>query len=240
MQGNADTTKLYSVAQILTKAHRMLTRDCHDMLAGRIAVLLATMKLHLILSTLLVATCSAQAAETIVLLRHGEKPEAGLGQITCQGLNRALALPGVLLGRYGVPAAIFAANPGQQKEDRGIVFSYVRPLATIEPTAIRAGLPVDTRFGFDQIGPLQAALLAPGLQNATVFVAWEHHLAENLARNLVSSFGGNPADVPKWRSEDFDSLYVVTLEEDTQGRRRARFQRDSQGLDGQARTCPSP
>jgi hypothetical protein len=32
--------------------------------------------------------------ETIIFIRHGEKPLSGLGQITCQGLNRALALPG--------------------------------------------------------------------------------------------------------------------------------------------------
>jgi hypothetical protein len=31
--------------------------------------------------------------ETIVLLRHGEKPEGGLGQLNCQGLNRALVAP---------------------------------------------------------------------------------------------------------------------------------------------------
>jgi len=31
--------------------------------------------------------------ETIVFLRHGEKPQRGLGQSTCQGLNRVLALP---------------------------------------------------------------------------------------------------------------------------------------------------
>ena len=38
------------------------------------------------------------AGETIVLLRHGEKPPTGLGQLTCKGLNRALALPSLLMG----------------------------------------------------------------------------------------------------------------------------------------------
>ena len=193
---------------------------------------------HLLSALLLAATCTAQAGENIIILRHGEKPEAGLGQLTCQGLNRALALPGVLLGRYGAPAAIFATNPGRQKDDRGIRYSYVRPLATIEPTAIRAGLPVDTRFGFDEWKPLEAALLDPGLKNATVFVAWEHHLGEALARGLMSRFGGNPADVPKWQNEDFDSLYIVTLEEDPQGIRHASFRREAQGLDGRPATCP--
>ena len=48
------------------------------------------------------------AGETIVLLRHGEKPPTGLGQLTCKGLNRALALPSLLIGRYGKPDFIYA------------------------------------------------------------------------------------------------------------------------------------
>jgi len=51
--------------------------------------------------------------ETIVCIRHGEKPPAGLGQLTCQGLNRALRLPQVLLTKYGKPDFIFAPDPNQ-------------------------------------------------------------------------------------------------------------------------------
>ena len=197
------------------------------------------MKLRHLLPVLVITTSvCCGAAENIVILRHGEKPEAGLGQLTCQGLNRALALPRVLLGRFGTPAAIFAANPGLQKADRGIPFNYVRPLATIEPTAIRAGLPVDARFGFEDLSPLEEALLAPGLQDATVFVAWEHHLGKKLARELLTRFGGDPERVPDWRDDDFDSLYIVTLQQDEQGRRHATFRREAQGLDGQATFCP--
>ena len=46
------------------------------------------------------------AEEKIVFLRHAEKPAAGLGQLSCQGLRRSLALPDVLLGRFGSPNAI--------------------------------------------------------------------------------------------------------------------------------------
>ena len=57
------------------------------------------------------------AGETIVLLRHGEKPPTGLGQLTCKGLNRALALPSLLIGRYGKPDFIYAPNPSVQVDD---------------------------------------------------------------------------------------------------------------------------
>ena len=78
------------------------------------------------LASLVLAGPTARAADpatqTIVLLRHGEKPPAGLGQLDCQGLNRALALPPVLAERFGRPAAIFAPNPARKVEDEGGAF----------------------------------------------------------------------------------------------------------------------
>jgi hypothetical protein len=79
---------------------------------------------------------SDDAVETIVLVRHGEKPDKGLGQLDCQGLNRALALTPVIAKTFGRPSAIFAPDPSRQKQDDGAPYDYVRPLATIEPTAI--------------------------------------------------------------------------------------------------------
>ena len=94
---------------------------------------------------------STSSDETIVVLRHGEKPPGGLGQINCKGLNRSLALPKVLIGRFGRANAIFAPNPAVQMRENSLsanMYSYVRPLATIEPTAIALGLPVNTQLGF--------------------------------------------------------------------------------------------
>ncbi len=45
------------------------------------------------------ADAGTQTVETIVCVRHGEKPKGGLGQLNCKGLNRALALPKVLIGK---------------------------------------------------------------------------------------------------------------------------------------------
>jgi hypothetical protein len=57
--------------------------------------------------------------ETIVGIRHGEKPLLGLGQLTCKGLNRALALSQVLLEKFGRPSSIFAPDPNQVTHDPG-------------------------------------------------------------------------------------------------------------------------
>jgi hypothetical protein len=65
--------------------------------------------------------------ETIVFLRHGEKPPGGLGQLTCQGLNRALALPPVLISKFGKADYIFAPDPAGKVTEGGLrQFDYLR------------------------------------------------------------------------------------------------------------------
>ncbi|WP_245983083.1 histidine phosphatase family protein [Trinickia fusca] len=183
----------------------------------------------------------AQAAgddiETLVFLRHGEKPAQGYGQLDCQGLNRALALPAVIAAKFGKPDAIFAPNPGEQKDDNGKSYYYVRPLATIEPTAIQFGLPIETPYGFSQIDALGRTLVAPTYRGKLVVVAWEHRLIEKLVRDLVATHGGRASDVPVWPSKDFDSLYIVKLDW-RDGTPRASFTHERQGLDGRTHDCP--
>jgi hypothetical protein len=174
--------------------------------------------------------------ETIVFVRHGEKPAAGLGQLDCQGLNRALALPPVIAA-FGKVDAIFAPNPSQQKEEDGRSYSYVRPLATIEPTAIRLGLPVNTAIGLTDISSLRTALEQPSYRQALVVVVWEHKQIEAIARALLAAHGGNPARVPHWSGKDFDSLYVITLTRHGDAT-TASFDHKREGLDGQPTACP--
>lgn len=193
------------------------------------------------LASLVLAGPTARAADpatqTIVLLRHGEKPPAGLGQLDCQGLNRALALPPVLAERFGRPAAIFAPNPARKVEDEGGAFDYVRPLATIEPTAIALGMPVDASVGFTDTDGLQRRLGEPNLHNALVFVAWEHLRIVQIARSLLARHGGDADAAPAWRDDDFDSIYVVRIVR-TGDRVRATFEHAHEGLNGQPRNCP--
>lgn len=177
---------------------------------------------------------SACADETIVIVRHGEKPALGLGQLSCQGLNRSLALPEVLLRRYGIPAALFAPNPAMKKKDHGVVYPYVRPLATIEPLAIRVGKPVNIDWGMRDVDALAAHLLAQ--TEGTYVVAWEHHYGEKLARVLLSALKSR-AEVPEWDNADFDSIYVIRIRTLQGGGRHADFSRDAEGLDGLPDAC---
>lgn len=184
-------------------------------------------------------TSAAAAADvqTIVLLRHGEKPEAGLGQLNCQGLNRALALPRVLEAKYGKPDFIFAPDPATQKKDHGTRYDYVRPLATVEPSAIYFGLPVNASIDFSKIDDLRNALLAPQYRNSLVVVGWEHKIIEKLARQIVVEYGGDRASVPHWADNDFDSIYLLRIVRDN-GATRINFSVDQEGLNDRPLTCP--
>jgi len=191
---------------------------------------------------------SLPQVETIVCIRHGEKPKEGLGNLDAEGLNRALALPGVLLPRYGKPAYIFAPDPGVDQIAEGPVASdgkrenvcYIRPLLTIGPTAIRCGLPVNTLYGFKHIVPLEEELDKPLYRNALVFVAWEHIQAEKFMRNVVRDHGGNPDAVPVWARTDFDSIYVARISRSGADGVSVTFQVDHEGLDGQSDKFPKP
>src|SRR4051812_14196612 len=157
----------------------------------------------------LVVTADARAEQTIVFMRHGEKPSGGYGQLTCQGFNRALGLHDVLVAKYGRPDYLYAPSPAAQVTDNAGTFYYVRPLATIEPTAIRLGMPVRTKYGYTEISRVQAALVTPDKANTTIFVAWEHVYLQKLVQNIMNSYGGGGVVVPAWASTDYDSLYVV-------------------------------
>jgi len=176
--------------------------------------------------------------ETIVLVRHGEKPDAGLGQLACQGLNRALALPNVIMALFGKPDFIFAPDPAHSKPDHLKSYDYVRPLATIEPTAIRFALPVNTQFGWEDVKGLVAALEGRDYRNALVLVAWEHRKIDDIAQALLADNGADPkAHVPSWPYDDFDGIYVIRISRTSEGA-HATFEQKQEHLDGQSTQCP--
>lgn len=182
------------------------------------------------------------AQETIVAIRHAEKPTAGLGQLNCRGFNRALALPQVLIPRYGRPAAIFAPDPAEQVNDRSqTLYSYLRPLVTIEPTAIALGMPVNAQIGFTDIVRLQTEVTAPVFANALVYVAWEHLLLNQFAQQMLRSYGKDPSTVPDWPNSDYDRIYIFKIAPAAPGGKpQLTFTIEREGLEGRlSDNCPA-
>ena len=182
----------------------------------------------------------ASKIETIVLIRHGEKPAAGLGQLDCQGLNRALALPPVIATQFGRPAAIFAPSPAAMKPDgNGNNYYYIRPLATIEPTAIALGMPVNAGIPYNDVKLLQTALLARPYHSGLVLVAWEHKQIVDLTQQLMIAFHGKVSDVPPWKYDDFDVIYILRINWGATPPSIA-FTQGHEGLNDLATSCPNP
>jgi hypothetical protein len=180
---------------------------------------------------------SMPTVETIVFVRHGEKPAVGEnGQLTCQGQNRAIALPLVLIPRYGNPDYVFAAEPVENQDDNGVNYWYLRAMATIEPTATAAGVTIDLDYDKDEIDDLETELDKSSYANSLVFVAWEHNELDQLVINLIHDNGGDSSVVPAWNDDDYDSVFVVTMTRGS-GQTTAVFAHDQEGLDNQSTDC---
>lgn len=181
--------------------------------------------------------------QIIVIMRHGEKVkfrDCSKGQLSCQGLNRALMLPQVLYSKFGKPDYLFAPDPVKKMwEGCRESTHYVRPLATIEPIGIKYNMPVYTPFTYDHHADLVNLLLTEPYHDSVIFVAWEHLKIYLMATMIITKLGGNPIVVPTWPAHDYDSLYVLTIDWD-KGKGKVRFVHDYQNLDGQISTCPVP
>ena len=188
---------------------------------------------------LLLSIGCAHAQETIVAIRHAEKPPASLGQLTCKGLNRALALPKVLISRYGKPDRIYAPDPGTRIGQLGnLNYSYVRPLMTIDPTAIQLEMPLNALIGSKNVGQLRRELLAKENANSVIYLAWEHAYLNQFAKQLLKAYGKDPSLVPDWPNEEYDRIYVFRIK----GVRKDKdltFSVEQQGLtDSLSDKCP--
>jgi hypothetical protein len=190
--------------------------------------------------SLLLLIGRAQAQETIVAIRHAEKPPASLGQLTCKGLNRALALPKVLIPRYGKPDRIYAPDPGTRIGQLGnLNYSYVRPLMTIEPIAIQLEMPVNALIGFKNVGQLRKELLATENANSVIYLAWEHVYLNEFAKRLLKAYGKDPSVVPDWPNDEYDRIYIFRIK-DVGNKKDITFSVEQQLLtDSLSDKCPA-
>ena len=203
--------------------------------------LLATSAVFLSLESSESRAQPADGTQTLVFLRHAEKPEGGLGQLNCQGLNRAIDLATLLPEKFGKADYVFAANPTRNVEEGELdnSYSYIRPLMTISPSAIKLGLPVNIKFSANDTSDLADELLHDKYHNSVIYTAWSHgYLPELINKVAGDALGKKQKITEDWESNDFDSLYVLTLTWHN-GKASLESHTYKQGLDNGRETCPT-
>ena len=156
--------------------------------------------------TMLDSTAQAvDGTQTLVFLRHAEKPGEGLGQLNCQGLNRALDLATLLPEKFGKADYVFAANPTREVEEgaNNDSYAYIRPLMTISPSAIKLGLPVNIDYGANDTRALANELLSNKYRNSVVYTAWSHGYLPELINTVAGKALGDERVITEdWENSD--------------------------------------
>mgnify|MGYP000334791630 CR=1 FL=1 len=162
--------------------------------------------------------------------------------MNCQGLNRAIDLATLLPERFGKADYVFAANPSRQVEEgaNDDAYSYVRPLMTINPSAIKLGLPINLEYSANDTRALARELTGDQYHNSTIYTAWSHGYLPELINKVASEASGEKHTITDdWSGNDYDSLYVLTLTWHN-GKASLLSRNYKQGLNNGGANCPDP
>jgi hypothetical protein len=153
----------------------------------------------------LALAAGAQPAR-LIIIRHAEKPDDDQNpHLSAAGQDRARRLvkwltQGKVLGTNGAPAALFAAKPTRQRES-------LRCEETLEPTAQALGQHVRAPYRATDYEALADDLLHdPSWRDRNVVVCWVH----DFLPELPAAFGVKAKSL-KWKSDDYESVYLITF-----------------------------
>ncbi len=135
---------------------------------------------------------------TIVIIRHGEKPETG-DNLSPEGLNRALQLPTILVGKFGIPGHVYVPALGTD-----VTTTHARMFQTVTPLAVQYNLGINTKFDEHDFAGITNHLRE---KTGTALVVWEHHTINDLARSLGIQ------NAPIWADDDYDSIWIITYKQ---------------------------
>jgi len=149
-------------------------------------------------------SCQSQPAASgtlkqVVIIRHAEKPDKG-DNLSCQGFNRALALPAMLYEKYKLPDHIFVPDLKDGKST-----NQARMYQTILPFAIKYNLNIYTRYDVDDVKGLTAAIIKT---SGYALVVWEHNNIDDIVKALGVEDKGL-----KWKDSDYDTIWVITFKD---------------------------
>lgn len=133
----------------------------------------------------------------IIIIRHGEKPKNG-DNLNCQGLNRSLLIPDMIVSKFGVPSFSYVPSVGVDSATK-----HARMFQTITPLAVKYNLTINSRFnGKDSAGLANDIIKRHGV----VLVVWDHKSIVP----IIHALGINDAEL-KWNDDDFDSIWIIQI-----------------------------
>ena len=143
---------------------------------------------------------------TIMIIRHGEKPEEKLPHLSGEGKKRAEALPHLFEASktrpepFPTPDFIFAASNSKNSE---------RPLETVTPLAKHLKLTVNASFNDEEPAKIVHELFEnPKYAGKTVLIAWRHGKIIPLVKELKVT------DAPDhWKETVFDRVWQIGFDE---------------------------
>ena len=65
----------------------------------------------------------------------------------------------------------------------------MRPLMTIEPTAIQLEMPVNALIGLQECRPAAKRAAGPRKRGLVIYLAWEHVYLNQFAKRLLEAYG---------------------------------------------------
>ena len=149
------------------------------------------------LSICFYASSYSQAGpQKIVIIRHGEKPEKG-DNLSCEGLNRAIQLSGVLYNKIGIPNQIYVPSLNVGKNT-----TIARMYQTIIPFAVKYNLNIDTKYSVKDIDKIATNIKQ---ETGTTLLVWEH---KNIVK-IVMALGIK--EKLTWDDNDYDSIWIITF-----------------------------
>jgi broad specificity phosphatase PhoE len=133
-------------------------------------------------------------AKLIMVIRHGEKINDKLTDLSPRGKARAYCLTSIFGSTYPAPQKIFAQNPTEKKQS-------TRPRDTVVPLAEALGLQVDLSYTSGQIKKLTNYIASSN--DEVTLVSWNNDKIPEIAEKLGIS---NP---PDWDSDTFDDIWMI-------------------------------
>jgi hypothetical protein len=165
-------------------------------------------------------------AETILIIRHGEKPLNGVNGVTIDGVKdedsliprgwqRAGALVDLLAPEAGPireglarPGMLFAPQYGKEPENR-------RTHQTITPLSEQLGLPIEDEYEEGK-EPELGKFVSTKASVPVVLICWEHDHIPAIPTGIVNVV--NRQDIPtEWPSARFDLVWRFQFEEELEG-----------------------